>query len=84
MRPDGSSQGGTFIYATTKDLVEGRSAPVSILEWKSWKLKRKVRSSLAVESQTMADVIDILNYIRLFMAEFVSKVGLGVRRTDNC
>ena len=58
VRPDGSSQGGFLIYASHKSLMDGKEVPMSILDWKSWKLKRKVRSSLAAESQAMADLVD--------------------------
>ena len=66
VRPDGSSQGGFIVYATSHALHKGQEAPVGIIEWKSWKLSRKCRSSLSAESQAMADSIDVLNFIRLF------------------
>ena len=42
VRPDGSSQGGYIMYASSKELMDGKEAPLNILDWKSWKLKRKV------------------------------------------
>ena len=69
VRPDGSSQGGYPLSCADKDLLDGKEASVSIMDWKSWKLKRKVRSSLAAESQALADAVDNLNYLRLFLAE---------------
>ena len=47
VRPDGSSQGGFIIYASSHALHKGQEAPVGIIEWKSWKLSRKCRSSLS-------------------------------------
>ena len=65
-RPDGSAQGRNLIYASSHALHKGEEAPVGIIDWKSWKLSRKCRSSLSVESQAMADSVDVLNFIRLF------------------
>ena len=44
VRPDGSSQGGYLIFAADRDMMYGKEVHVSCLDWKSWKLKRKVRS----------------------------------------
>ena len=65
-RPDGSSQGGYMIFACPKSLLAGHEAPLSLLEWKSWKLKRVCRSSLSAECQAMAEALDNLNFMRLF------------------
>merc|ERR1712155_261218 len=69
VRPDGSSQGGYLVYASPHTLRVGQEAPVGIIEWKSWKLSRKCRSSLSAESQAMADSVDMLNLARLFFAD---------------
>ena len=37
-RPGGSSQGGYFVTACHSDLLEGKSAMIYVLVWKSWKL----------------------------------------------
>ena len=34
-RPDGSSQGGLMICACHRDLLEGKEATISMIEWKS-------------------------------------------------
>ena len=65
-RPDGSSQGGYMVFACHKDILTGKEATISLIEWKSWKLKRVCRSSLASECQAMAEALDNLNFIRLF------------------
>ena len=59
-----NSQGGYLNYASSHALHEREEAPVGIIEWKSWKLSRKCRSSLSAKSQAMADFIDVLNFIR--------------------
>ena len=82
VRPDGSSQGGFLIYATSHALHKGEEAPVGIIDWKSWKLSRKCRSSLSAESQAMADSVDMLNFIRLFFADFLHPEGIDLRQPD--
>ena len=82
VRPDGSSQGGYLVYASSHALTEGQEAPVGIIEWKSWKLSRTCRSSLSAESQAMADAVDILNFIRLFFADCLHPTGIDLRQPD--
>ncbi len=71
-----------MIYATSHALHKGEEAPVSIIEWKSWKLTRKCRSSLAAETQAMANSVDMLNFVRLFFADFLHADGIDLRRPD--
>ena len=82
VRPDGSSQGGFMLYSSTHELHKGEEAPIGIMEWKSWKLTRKCRSSLSAESQAMADSVDLLNFARLFFADFLLPEGIDLRRPD--
>ena len=82
VRPDGSSQGGFMLYSSTHSLHKGEEAPIGILDWKCWKLTRKCRSNLSAESQAMADSIDILNFARLFFADFLLPEGIDLRRPD--
>ena len=82
VRPDGSSQGGFLVYATSHALHQGQEAPVGIIDWKSWKLDRKCRSSLSAESQAMADSIDMLNFIRLFFADCLHPSGVDLRQPE--
>ena len=82
VRPDGSSQDGLLVFATTTQLEKGHEAPISIMDWRSWKLTRKVRSSLAAESQAAADAVDSLNFVRLVFAECLSADGIDLRKID--
>ena len=82
VRPDGSSQGGFLIYATSHALHKGEEAPVGIIEWKSWKLSRKCRSSLSAESQAMADSVGMLNFTRLFFADCLHPEGIDLRQPE--
>ena len=45
-------------------------------------MKRKVRSSLAAESQALADAVDNLNYMRLFFAECIAAQPINLRKAD--
>ena len=82
VRPDGSSQGGYMIYASSRALHKGEEAPIGVIDWKSWKLIRKCRSSLSAESQAMADSVDMLNFVRLFIADCIHPQGIDLRRPD--
>ena len=69
VRPDGSSQRGYLIYATSHALHTGHEAPLGVIDWKSWTLTRKCRISLSADSQAMADSVDMLHCVRLFFAD---------------
>ena len=51
---DGSSQGGSLIIAADKRILDGFEATTTMVDWKSYKCKRVVRSSLAGETQACA------------------------------
>ena len=51
VRRDGSSQGGSQIIAADKRILDGFEATTTMVDWKSYKCKRVVRSSLAGETQ---------------------------------
>ena len=82
VRPDGSSQGGLLIFSASRDLIDGKLSPMGIIDWRSWKLQRKVRSSLAAESQAMADVVDLLNFTRLFVADIICHESIDLRKAE--
>lgn len=69
-RRDLSSTGGFVIVATTPEMIKGEVAPISMMAWRSAKLQRKARSSLAAEAQALADTDQELMYLRLQWAEF--------------
>ena len=61
-----------MLCASSHALHKGEEAPVGIIELNSWKLSRKCRSSLSAESQAMADSVDVLNFIRLFVCRLLT------------
>ena len=56
-----------MVYGSSHALHKGQEAPVGVIDWKSWNLTRKCCSSLSAESQAMADSVDMLNFVRLFI-----------------
>ena len=59
-----------------------RMDPISIMDWKGWKPKRKVGSSLAAESQALAEAVDVLNYMRPFFTECLVSYTIDLRKAD--
>ena len=82
VRPDGSSQGGLIISSTSTDLLAGKQTPMGLMDWKSWKLAGKARSSLAAEAQASADAVDMWNYLRLLVADTISPQAIGLRHAE--
>ena len=69
-RRDLSSTGGYVIAATTIEMLKGQRTPLSFVSWRSAKLPRKARSSLAAETQALAECDQELMYTRLAWSEF--------------
>ena len=57
VRRDGSSQGGCLIIAADKRILDGFEATTTV-DWKSYRCKRVVRSSLAGEAYV--EILDML------------------------
>ena len=55
---------------------------MTLLDWRSWKLRRVCRSSLAAETQAFTDAIDRLNWIRLFLADAIAPQSIDLRRVE--
>ena len=79
-RPDGSSQGGYVTVAAERGLLTGSEQLCSILDWKSFKLKRVARSSLSAEVQAFAEALDALEFLKLMLAEALSAKPLNLRK----
>ena len=60
VRSDHSSQGGYLLVLTNKKVLDGQATAYSVLGWRSHKLQRVCRSSLAAESQASASAVDDL------------------------
>eukprot|EP00971_Amphidinium_carterae_P058184 1150850-Amphidinium_carterae.2 len=81
--PNENSQGGYLTVATHQDMLTGKECNMSCVSWKSWKLKRRARSSLSAEIQALSDGVDDLQYTRLFWHALTHPVGLNLREVDN-
>ena len=72
VRRDGSSQGGSLIIAANKPILDGFEATTTMVDWKSYRCKRVVRSSLASETQAYVETLDLLETIKVFFLLSVS------------
>ena len=68
VRADGSSQGGYFILMTDRAALEGELVKYNVLSWRSFKLTRVCRSSLAAEAQSLAAAMDEMMLIRTIIS----------------
>eukprot|EP00435_Cladocopium_sp_Y103_P007616 s5467_g2.t1 len=64
-REKAHSQKGCLILATTDEISETRSAPVSPLIWFSKKINRVVSSTLASETFALSGALDLLSWTRM-------------------
>ena len=55
---------------------------MTLLGWRTWKLRRVCRSSFAAETQALTDAIDHLNWIRLFIADMIAPQSIDLRRGE--
>ena len=65
-RQDLSSQGGYLVLMVHKDVIDGKEGNYQLLDWRSWKLPRVARSSLAAESQAASEAADAMLYASTF------------------
>ena len=61
-RPDGSSQGGFVVMLAPRKILETEEGDYHILDWRSLKLPRIARSSLAAEAQAAACASDATEF----------------------
>ena len=65
-RADLTSQGGHLIMMTNHGVTQGQEGQYHLIDWRSWKLPRVARSSLAAESQAASEASDALLYTSVF------------------
>ncbi|CAK9117550.1 unnamed protein product [Durusdinium trenchii] len=64
------SQGGHIVFAYHKNLeTEQTPQPISVLSWKSSRLKRRTVNTLAAEAQAMVQAVGASYWIRFLLAE---------------
>ena len=59
-RTDNSSQGGYIVAMVDRATAEGAEGHYNVVDWRSWKLARISRSTLAAESQAASEASDSL------------------------
>ena len=65
-RDDLSSQGGYLLIMTHRDVTSDGKGHCNIVDWRSWKLARVPRSTLAAESQAASEAADALLFAVTF------------------
>ena len=70
-RPDYGSTGGYIICATTPAMNAGETASVTPISWRSARLKRVARSSLAAETQAASEAEEELMLVQLQWKEML-------------
>ena len=68
VRSDNSSQGGFVILLTSNKALEGEATDYNLLSWRSFKLTRVCRSSLAAEAQACASAVDELMLLKTMIS----------------
>ena len=93
---DGGSQGALGILAFHRDLLSGHRATCSLIWWKSGKLRRKVNSTLAAETQSLnkglgdllwskaiwRDLLDVRFSIEEFRADVQKEAEMVLQKAD--
>ncbi|OLP78508.1 Retrovirus-related Pol polyprotein from transposon TNT 1-94 [Symbiodinium microadriaticum] len=70
---DGSSQGALAVVAFDRALLAGQRAACSLIWWKSAKLRRKVGSTLAAETQSLLKGLGELMWAKAIYAEMTNE-----------
>jgi hypothetical protein len=65
-RDDLSSQGGYFLIMVHRDVTTEGEGAYNVIDWRSWKLARVSRSTLAAESQAAGEASDALLFATTF------------------
>ena len=78
-RRDHSSSGGYIVAASEPGIACGKAAPLNLISWKSGKLPRIARSSLAAEIQALSIAEEELMFTRL---QWLEMIGYDVPMKD--
>ena len=68
-RPRGGSTGGMVVFLGGPDISKGKSSPLVLIAWKSWKLQRVAISTNDAEVQALVETEDAVFRTRLLWAE---------------
>eukprot|EP00438_Fugacium_kawagutii_P026186 Skav211360 [mRNA] locus=scaffold677:368899:370686:- [translate_table: standard] len=88
VRRDHSSQGGYMVLAVDQDALDGNKCPFSLISWRSFKLPRVCRSSLAAECQAVSTALEEMMIAKLYIAKLKAPNAcmkdLKDKLTDDC
>jgi hypothetical protein len=68
-RDKGGSTGGVITLASGPEILDGQNARMSVIHWRSWKLKRVAVGTTCAEVQAMCEAEDTNYKLRLIWAE---------------
>ena len=69
VRRDHSSQGGYILLVGSDKVLTGEKCPMSTVSWRSFRLPRVCRSSLAAECQALATALEELMMVKAFLSK---------------
>ena len=78
-RPQGDSTGGMVTLAAGPDAVSGKVVPMTLISWRTWKLKRKAIGSNDAEVQSILEAEDQNFRVRMLWSELH---GAGFQRPE--
>ena len=78
-RPQGDSTGGMVTLAAGPEAVSGKVVPMTLISWRTWKLKRKAIGSNDAEVQSILEAEDQNFRVRMLWSELH---GAGFQRPD--
>ena len=78
-RPKGGSTGGLLIFLSNVDIANGLPAPMVLVSWKTWKLKRVAISTNDAEVQSLVETEDVLFRTRMLWTEINSGGSVSAR-----
>ena len=68
---EGSSQGAHVLCLAERKLASGDLAKISLLRWRSNKIRRKVASTLAGEAVTFNDCLADVEYLQVMLRDII-------------
>ena len=79
--PNGRSQGGLVVVATNKAALTSVQ-PASLLEWKSYRHQRVLRSTLAAEAASLDRTEDYAHFLSALLSEMVDANHIATMKTE--
>ena len=58
-----------MVFATNKKILQGEVSPISVLAWKSHKLKRKCAHQFAAETLAISEGLAMAEFMRIMYLE---------------